>query len=142
MVIVSETNGRWELLDPRRVVIAYRHPDTYDTAGRWHFTDPLVDRTTEPYRDDDTIGLVDEVIEALIVMRGGSPGDGGAQLSAIASLLAELDSRLPEAIFDARDQDYTWREIAGRLAMVESTIRRHYGDYVACRKEMPLDNLD
>jgi hypothetical protein len=142
MAMISDVNGRWELHDPDRAVIAYRHTDDTYSAGRWHHTVRLVDRTTEPYRDDVTVALVDELIDSLIVMRSGSTGDGGAQLSVIASLLAELDSRVPEAVFQARDQDYTWRHIAGRLAMVESTIRRHYADYVACRKQMPLADLD
>src|ERR1700737_1496274 len=143
MGIISDANGRWELLDSHRAVIAYRHTDDTYSAGRWHhLTVPPVDRTTDPYRDDDTIPLVDEVIDSLIIMRSGSTGDGGAQLSVIASLRAELDSRIPEAIFEARNQDYTWRHIASRLAMIESTIRRHYADYVAYRKETPIDDID
>lgn len=110
--------------------------------GRWHFAGPLVDRTTKPYRDEVTQALVEELIESLIIMRSGSSSDGGAQLSAIASLIAELDSRLAKTILDARSQDYTWGEIADRLAMVESTVRCRYSDYVACRKEMPFDEPD
>src|ERR1700680_1828978 len=121
MAMISDVNGRWELLDPHRAVIAYRHTDDTYSAGRWHhLTVPRTDRTTEPHRDDVTVAFVDEIIDSLIVMRSGSTGDGGAQLSVIASFLAELDSRVPGAVFAARDQDYTWRQIAGRLAMVES----------------------
>ena len=139
MAIISDTTGRWELVTPDRRIIAWRHPHNFDGTGRWHFV--VADRTTTPYRDDDTMELVDDLIDSLIICRSGSTADAGAQLSVIASLIAELDARLPEAIFEARDQDHTWAEIAGRLAMPESTIRHRYSDYITCRKEMP-NNYD
>lgn len=142
MAMISDSTGRWELVDPRRRIIAWRHPHNFDDSGRWHLVDPLDDRSRQPYRDDDTIDLVDDLIDTLIICRAGSTGDAGAQLSVIASLSAELDSRLPETIFEARDQAYTWSDIAARLDMPESTIRHRYSDYVACRKEMPLDSFD
>jgi DNA-directed RNA polymerase specialized sigma24 family protein len=140
MAIVSASTGRWELVGPRRPV-PYR-PSSFDPTGRWHFVDPLADRNTEPYRDDDTMQLVDDLVDCLIVCRSGSTYDAGARLSVTASLMAELDARLPENIFEARDQGYSWDEIAARLAMPESTTRQRYSHYVACRKEMPLDNID
>jgi hypothetical protein len=141
MAIISASTGRWELVHPHRRIIAWRHPDNFDATGRWHFVVPD-DRTIEPYRDVDTIELVDDMVDSLIICRSGSTGDAGAQLSIMASLTEELDARLPETIFEARNQDYTWAEIAARLAMPESTIRHRYGDYVTCRKEMPPENLD
>ena len=140
MAIISDTTGRWELINPDRRIIAWRHPDNFDDTRRWHYV--AADRTIEPYRDDDTMQLVDDLIDSVIICRSGSTADAGAQLSVIASLIAELDARLPEAIFEARDQDYTWAQIAARLNFAESTIRHRYGDYVACRKEMPLDDFD
>ena len=103
MTIISDTTGRWELVTPDRRIIAWRHPFNFDDTGRWHFV--VADRTIEPYRDDDTMQLVDDLIDSVIICRSGSTADAGAQLSVIASLIAELDARLPEAIFDARDQD-------------------------------------
>jgi hypothetical protein len=141
MAVTSGPTGRWELVAPHRPV-PYRGPSSFDPTGRWHFVDPLADRTTEPYRDDDTEQLVDDLIDCLVICRSGSVYDAGARLSITASLMAELDARLPETIFEARDQAYTWDDIAARLAMPESTTRQRYGDYVACRKEMPLDNID
>lgn len=86
--------------------------------------------------------LVEELIYTVNICPSGSTANAAAQLSVIASLSGELDARLPETIFEARCQDYTWAQIAARLAMAESTIRHRYSDYVACRKDMPLDNLD
>lgn len=137
MAIVSHATGRWELVDTHRRIIAWRHPDNFDGSGRWHYVSSWADHTTQPYRDDDCMDIVEDVIESLIICRSGSTADAGALLSIMASLIAELEARLPEAIFDARDQGYLWVEIAQRLAMPESTIRHRYSDYVACRKEMP-----
>jgi hypothetical protein len=141
MAVISRSTGRWELVEPRRLV-AYRDPSSFDATGRWHFVDPLADRTVEPYRDDDAMQLVDDLVDCLIVCRSGSTYDAGARLSVTASLMADLEARLPETIFEARGQGYTWGEVAARLAMPESTTRQRYGDYVARRKEMPLDTID
>jgi DNA-directed RNA polymerase specialized sigma24 family protein len=141
MATISDATGRWELVNPRRRIIAWCHPDNFDATGRWHYVDPLIDRTRQPYRDEDTTKLVDDLIHSLIIFRSGSTADAGAQLSVITSATAELDARLPETIFEARNQAYTWAEIAERLEMPESTVRHRYSDYVARRKEMP-DNYD
>jgi hypothetical protein len=141
MATASDATGRWEPVNPRRRIIAWRHPYNFDGTGRWHYVDPIIDRTEEPYRDEDTVELVDDLVDSLIIFRSGSTADAGAQLSVIASLSAELDARLPETIFEARNQAYTWGDIAKRLAMAEPTVRHRYSGYVACRKEMP-DNYD
>ena len=142
MAIISDSTGRWELIKLHRRIIAWRHPDTFDHSGRWHYVEPAADRTTQPYRDDDIMQLVEELIDTVIICRSGSTADAGAQLSVITSLTAELDARLPETIYEARNQDYTWAQIAARLDMADSTIRHRYSDYVACRKDMPIEDFD
>lgn len=141
MATISDATGRWELVNPRRLIIAWRHPDNFDDTGRWHYVDPIIDRTKQPYRDEDTTELVNDLVDSLIIFRSSSTSDAGAQLSVITSVTAELDARLPETIFEARNQAYTWAEIAERLEMPESTVRHRYSDYVTRRKEMP-DNYD
>jgi hypothetical protein len=59
-------------------------------------------------------------------------------LSFLASLIAEAQARLPDAVADARDRDYTWPEIAGRLAVGASTVRRRYGGYTRWRAGLSL----
>jgi DNA-directed RNA polymerase specialized sigma24 family protein len=114
----------------------------YENTQPSELIDPHEDRTAVAYRDNLTEGLVDDAVESLIVMRAGSPNDGGAQLSVLTSLIEELDSRVPEAVFAARDQGYTWQEIAERLRVAESTARQHYGDHVRCREaeKPPFDD--
>ncbi len=77
--------------------------------------------------------MVEEAVESLVCLRGSGPGDAGAVLSCLASLIAEAQARLPDAVADARDRDYTWPEIATRLAATASTARRRYAAYAHWR---------
>ncbi|MHB1555177.1 MAG: hypothetical protein ACYCSX_17970 [Acidimicrobiales bacterium] len=80
--------------------------------------------------------MVEHAVESLVWVRGTGVGDAGAALSALASLIAEAQSRLPDAVADAREQDYTWAEIAARLASAASTARRRYGHYSSWRADL------
>lgn len=91
------------------------------------------DRASHPYVDDKTIALVEKAVETLVLLRGSGQGDAGAVLSCLASLIAEAQARLPDAVADAREQDYAWAEIAVRLAVTASILRRRYGDYTRWR---------
>jgi hypothetical protein len=67
----------------------------------------------EPRVDGDTTLTVDEVIELLAGRRRLAwLGDGTVQVHLIASLLAELHTRLGRAIALAHDQETTWSDIA------------------------------
>ena len=61
--------------------------------------------------------------------RGSGPGDAGAALACLASLIAQAQGQLPRAVAEVRHQDYTWAEIASRLATTPGTARRRYGAY-------------
>jgi hypothetical protein len=94
------------------------------------------DRTSHPYLDEETLASVEEAVESLVYARGRGPGDAGAVLSCLASLIAEAQSRLPDTVADARDRDYTWAEIVARLATAAPTARRRYGDYGRWRADL------
>ena len=87
------------------------------------------DRSSYPFIDEETLTLVEHAVESLVCLRGAGVGDAGAALSALTSLIAEAQTRLPDAVAAAREQDYTWAEIAARLASAASTARRRYGHY-------------
>jgi hypothetical protein len=89
--------------------------------------------------DEETLVLVEEAVESLVSFRGGGRGDAGAALSALASLIAEAQSRLPDRVADARGQHYTWAEIAVRLATAASTACRRYGEYTRWRTGLPME---
>ncbi len=94
---------------------------------------PGCDQALHPYLDETSLAVVVEAVASLAWARGSGPGDAGAALSCLASLVAEAQSRLPDAVADARDQDYTWAEIAARLASSAATLRRRYGEYACWR---------
>ena len=47
-------------------------------------------------------------------------------LHALASLLAQAQSALPEAVAQARDQDLTWAEIGQLFGVSAATAARRY----------------
>jgi hypothetical protein len=101
-----------------------------EPTGPWTFTDPRRDGTAIPHTGDDTAALIDEAVESLVLLR--SPmhlGDAAVTISALASLAAEIDSRLHDAVADARDQDYPWDAIATRLATSAATAERRYSTH-------------
>lgn len=111
-----------------------------EPTGPWAFTDPRRDGSVVPHTDDDTTALIDEAVDSLVLMR--SPmylGDAAVTISALVSLIAEAESRLADAIADARDQDYSWDEIASRLATTATVARRRYSAYARTRKPAELD---
>ena len=59
---------------------------------------PGCDRTAHPQLEDETLALVNAAVESLARRRGSAPGDAGATLSCLASLIAEAQSRLPDAV--------------------------------------------
>lgn len=103
------------------------------TGAPFEFHRGGCDRTAHPYIDDETLALVDQAVESLVVLRGSARGDAGAVLSCLASLIGEAQARLPDAVADARDSDFTWAEIATRLGTTASTIRRRYAAYARWR---------
>lgn len=108
--------------------------------GPWAFTDPRDDRTAIPHTDADSVAVIDEAIETLVLLRAPmSLGDAAATISVLVSLAAEVDSRLPDAVADARDQDYSWDDIATRLATTAADAKSRYADYARWRKPLDLD---
>ena len=95
--------------------------------------EPGCDRALEPHVGYDTWSLIGVALNCLLGSRGGSPADPRAELSCLASLLAEAQSRVPDAVTDALEQGYSWPEVASRLAVAPSTARRRYSDYAYWR---------
>jgi hypothetical protein len=103
------------------------------TGAAFEFHRAGCDRARHPYLDEESLALVDEAVESLVCLRGSGRGDAGAVLSCLASLIAEAQGRLPDAVADARDRGYTWVEIAARLAAPPSTVRQRYRGYSTWR---------
>jgi hypothetical protein len=111
----SANENPWATIDPRR-----RYPD-------------------EPVVDDESDAVLVVAVNDLIMLR--SPmwhGDSGAVLHALASLAAQITDWLPDAVADARDQDYSWPEIAHLLGTRTSSIQRRYTHHARTRRQ-PLE---
>lgn len=90
-----------------------------------HLTGP--DEPPAPRVDDDSRSALLEAIETLSRLRTSYwLGAAAVQLHALASLLAQAETQLPQAIQDARDQDLTWTDIGQLLNLHPSTAARRY----------------
>ena len=80
-----------------------------------------------PILDIDSAAVLADAVDALAAAR--TPywlGDAGVHLHALASLLAQAQSALPEAVAQAHDQDLTWAEIGQLLGIPAATTARRY----------------
>jgi hypothetical protein len=96
-----------------------------------------VDHTAIPATDCTTAALIDGAVAELIGWRNGRTDDAGARVSCLLSLAIEADDRLHDAVADARDQRYSWDEIAQRLATSTTTARRRFAAYARLRNGTP-----
>ena len=80
-----------------------------------------------PVVDDLSATVLNEAIDTLAKLR--TPywlGDGAVHLHALASLLAQAQLMLPEAVAQARDQDLTWDQIGQLLGLTDQVAARRY----------------
>ena len=80
-----------------------------------------------PATGDDSLHVLTEAIDNLARQR--TPywlGDSGVHLHALASLIAQAEQLLPQAVTDARDQELTWTQIGELLGTTAATAARRY----------------
>jgi hypothetical protein len=80
-----------------------------------------------PVTGPDSLHILDQAIDQLAQLR--TPywlGDSGVRLHALASLIAQAEQLLPQAVHDARDQELTWAEIGELLGTTATTAARRY----------------
>jgi hypothetical protein len=110
-----------------------------EAVGPWTVIDRRPCRAAIPYTDADSAAALARVVRWLVARRSPSaPGDAGATVSVLVSLLAEADAMLAEAVADARDQGYTWDDVAMRLGTTASAARHRWGSYARSRRSLPL----
>lgn len=110
-----------------------------DLDRPWELCDPRRDRALYPYTDADTTTVVDHAVGTLVILRAPMwLGDPGPIISVLVSLAGEADGRLCDAVADARDQGYSWDQIASRLATSVATARRRYASYSRWRRALPV----
>jgi hypothetical protein len=87
----------------------------------------------------EIVAFIDETIETLVLLRGRHyDTNAGAELDAVAALIAHARSRLPGLVAEARDQANTWTDIAGQLGINRLRAIVRYGLH-ARRRRVPLD---
>jgi hypothetical protein len=112
---------------------------TPDLHRRWEISDPHRDRTLHPYTDADTAGIIVQAVTTLVTVRAPMwLGDPGPVISVLVSLAVEADSRLWDAVADARDRGYSWDQIAGRLCTSVTTARRRCAGYSRWRRSLAV----
>ena len=80
-----------------------------------------------PVTGDDSLAVLTEAIDALARLRTAYRlGDSAVHLHALASLTAQAQQLLPEAVHDARDQELTWAQISELLGTTAATAARRY----------------
>jgi hypothetical protein len=80
-----------------------------------------------PATGDDSLQILNEAIDRLAALRTPYwPGDSAIRLHALASLIAQAQQLLPQAVHDARDQELTWAQIGELLNTTASTAARRY----------------
>ena len=80
-----------------------------------------------PTPGDDSLQILNEAIDRLAALR--TPywlGDSAVRLHALASLIAQAQEILPQAVHDARDQELTWAHIGELLNTTAGTAARRY----------------
>ena len=80
-----------------------------------------------PRADADSLTVLDQAIDDLARLRTAYwLGDSAVHLHALASLIAQAQQLLPQAIHDTRDQELTWAQIGELLGTTAATAARRY----------------
>jgi hypothetical protein len=80
-----------------------------------------------PRTGDDSLQILNHAIDSLAQLRTAYwLGDSAVHLHALASLIAQAEQLLPQAVHDARDQELTWAQIGELLNTTAATVARRY----------------
>jgi hypothetical protein len=80
-----------------------------------------------PITSDDSLHVLTQAIDSLARLRTAYwLGDSAVHLHALASLIAQAEQLLPQAVHDARDQELTWAQIGELTGATAATAARRY----------------
>ena len=80
-----------------------------------------------PTTGDDSLTVLSQAIDSLAQLRTASwLGDSAVHLHSLASLIAQAEQLLPQAVHDGRDQELTWAQIGELLGTTPATAARRY----------------
>lgn len=93
-------------------------------AETWNMTDPWRPHPDHPVLDEESAAVLEEALHSLTMLRSPtSEGDAGARLHALASLMAQGQAILADAVADARDQEGALRRLIEHRQQTESPTR-------------------
>ena len=80
-----------------------------------------------PTTGNDSLQVLNEAVDQLARLRTAYwLGDSAVHLHALASLIAQAQQLLPQAVHDARDQELTWAQIGELTGITAATAARRY----------------
>jgi hypothetical protein len=80
-----------------------------------------------PATGDDSLHVLNEAIDSLARLRTAYwLGDSAVHLHALASLIAQAQQLLPQAVHHARDQELTWAQVGELLGTTPATAARRH----------------
>lgn len=86
------------------------------------------DHYLPPAVGDDTQIVLEQALDSLGAARGLSwIGDAPTRLHLLASLIAETERLLPQAVADARDKQSSWAQIGDLLGVTRASAQQRYG---------------
>jgi hypothetical protein len=88
-------------------------------------------RGRPPGKGEGTAAALGTAIEALGRSRGLWPGDASVTLHLLASIVAEVSSRLPRAVADARAYGLSWADVAELPGTTRSSAWGRYASRTA-----------
>ncbi len=101
--------------------------------------EPRRDHYLAPATGADSERVLQAAIESLGTLRALPwPGDAGVTMHLLTSLIAEAERRLPRAVADARDQEYSWAQIADLLGTTRASAWQRYAGHTT-KNCAPLD---
>jgi hypothetical protein len=89
-------------------------------------TEPRRDHYIPPSTGPDTAAAIAAAIQSLAAARNFDDLDAAIALHLLASLLAQAQARLPQAVNDARNQGCSWAEIADLLGVTRASAWQRY----------------
>ena len=99
----------------------------------------MTEHAPAPYVSHHSAAVIDNAVASLGTLRGlQHVGDAGAILHVLASLAAQIDARVPAAVVDARNQDYTWAEIAALAHLSRDRVQRLAAQHAHTTEDAPL----
>jgi hypothetical protein len=108
-------------------------------AETWHMNDPRRPHPERVVLDDDSVQVLEDAIYQLGIYRMPMGyRDGLLRVHALATLIAQADTLMADAVADARDQDHPWPDIAAQLGVTTQTARRRYSRHHRTRS-VPIE---